>query len=294
MCRAFACVLGLAALWCGNARADDASMWREIETKYIFGFTEGSGIGIEGEKEISLDTTARLGKRGTGYWGSETKLEFEYTPNQYIQLEFGPFISHHNIKNIIDLNNLNQTEFGGFFGEARYLLVDRTSSQPLSVTLSGELERRLIDETDGARVNNWELELKINADLELIRNQLYLGMNLLYEPEATKDPDHIGAGWEKESKLGGSLALAYRVTPTVVLGAEGWYLRHYDGAFFNIYTGDAFYLGPTFFWQIAPKMFVAAAWSTQLVGHEVDAPLARLNLAEFSRQRARLKLAFEF
>src|SRR4051794_12990894 len=164
------------------AHADDPSTWREIETKYIFGFTEGSGIGIEGEKEVSIDTEARLGKRGARYWGSETKIEFEYTPNQYIELEFGPFISHHNIKNIIDLNNLNQTTFGGFFGEVRYQVLDRPSSQPLAITASAEIERRRIDETGGDRVNNWELELKLNADLELIRNQLYLGMSLLYEP----------------------------------------------------------------------------------------------------------------
>ena len=31
----------------------DASSWHEIETKYIFGFTTGSGIGIEGEKEFT-------------------------------------------------------------------------------------------------------------------------------------------------------------------------------------------------------------------------------------------------
>ena len=68
---------------------------RDIETKYIFGFTEGSGIGLEGEKEFSLDTEARMGKQGGRYWASETKGEFEFTPNQYVQFEFGPFMSAH-------------------------------------------------------------------------------------------------------------------------------------------------------------------------------------------------------
>ena len=36
---------------------------KDIETKYIFGFTEGSGIGIEGEKEVSVDTVGRFGSR---------------------------------------------------------------------------------------------------------------------------------------------------------------------------------------------------------------------------------------
>src|SRR5512147_2340868 len=44
------------------ARAqDNPAVYRDVETKYIFGFTEGSGIGLEGEKEFSIDTVARIG-----------------------------------------------------------------------------------------------------------------------------------------------------------------------------------------------------------------------------------------
>ena len=34
-----------------------------VETKYVFGFTEGSGIGLEGEKEFSPETFVSFGKR---------------------------------------------------------------------------------------------------------------------------------------------------------------------------------------------------------------------------------------
>jgi hypothetical protein len=277
------------------AKAQDSNLfWREIETKYVFGFTDGSGIGLEGEKEFSLATTARLGKKDGRYWGSETKAEFEFTPSQYVQFEFGPFISAHRIKDVSDLDNRNAVEFGGIFGELRYLLLGRGPSSPLSVTLSAEPEWRRIDETSGTRVRNFELETKLNADLELIKNRLYLGANLLYEPEATKDPDHLGAGWAMESKGGVSGALAFRILPPVLIGAELWYLRHYDGGWFNSFTGDATFVGPTLFVQLGPKMFIAAAWNVQVAGSEVDDPTAKLNLAEFSRQRAKLKVAFEF
>jgi hypothetical protein len=280
---------------CAVAHAqDNPAFLREIETKYVFGFTEGSGIGLEGEKEFSVDTVARLGKSGGHYWGSETKLEFEFTPNQYVQFEFGPFISAHSIRGVADLDDRSQVAFGGAFGEIRYLLLDRGPSSPLAVTLSAEPEWRRIDETGGARVNNLELELKLNADLELIKNRLYLAANLLYEPEATRDPDGIGAGWEMESKGGISGALAYRIMPAVLIGAEVWYLRHYDGAWFNSFTGDAIYVGPTLFVQLSRKMFVSAAWNIQVAGSDVDEPGAKLNLSEFSRQRAKLKVAVEF
>jgi hypothetical protein len=53
------------------ARSQDTNViYRDVETKYVFGFTEGSGIGLEGEKEFSLDTEARIGKRDGRYGAS--------------------------------------------------------------------------------------------------------------------------------------------------------------------------------------------------------------------------------
>jgi hypothetical protein len=182
----------------GAVHAQGASTWREIETKYIFGFTEGSGIGLEGEKEVSLDTEARMGEGSSSrlgpsrYRASETKLEFEFTPNQYVQFEFGPFLAAHSIRNVPGLGNLDQFTVGGAFAEVRYIVLDRGPNQPLSVKLSAEPEFRRYDETGGDKVTNYELELKVNADLELIKNRLYLGGNLLYEPETTHEPGTSG------------------------------------------------------------------------------------------------------
>src|SRR5690349_2071912 len=111
-----ACALvSVAPLFAANALAQDSNPYlRDIETKYIFGFTSGSGIGLEGEREFSLDTEARMGKGGgSRYWASETKGEFEFTPNQYVQFEFGPFMSAHYIKDVTDLDPRNQTALGG-------------------------------------------------------------------------------------------------------------------------------------------------------------------------------------
>jgi hypothetical protein len=277
-----------------DSKNNTPTVYRDVETKYIFGFTEGSGIGLEGEKEFSWESVARFGKADGRYWASETKLEYEFTPNQYVQFELGPLVSTHNIKNVTDFENRSQVAFGGFFGEIRYLLLDRGPSSPLAITLSAEPEWRRADETTGQHVTNFELEFKVNADLELIQNRLYLGSNLLYEPETTHDPDHVGAGWEKESTGGVSGALSYRIIPAVFVGAEVWYLRHYDGIWFNNFTGDAVFVGPTLYVQLNPKAFITAAWNTQISGHDVDIPGSTLNLAEFSRQRGKLKLAVEF
>jgi len=277
--------------WCGDAaRAEDASSWRDIETKYVFGFTTGSGIGLEGEKEFTVESIGRFGKRDGHYAASETKYEFEFTPSQFIQIEFGALGSTHNIGGVTGLDDRSQVALGGAFAEIRYLAIERTSNNPLAVTLAVEPTVRRIDETSGERVRNFEFETVINADLELIRNRLFAGFNLLYEPEVTQTA--IG-DTQREAKFGASAALSIRIASNVVIGGEVWYLRHYDAANLSAFSGDAVMLGPTLYVQFTPKMFMTAAWNTQVWGREIGNPVA-LNLAEFQRNRAKLKFAYEF
>jgi hypothetical protein len=272
-----------------RTEAQDEGTFHEVETKYIFGFTVGSSVGLEGEKAFEPVTVGRFGKRTGTYAATETELEYEFTPNQYMQIELGPTVSYYNIHNVTDINDRTMASLNGFAGELRYLILDRGLS-PFAVTLAAEPEWRSRDETTGERVVNYALETRVEADAELIKNRLFLGLNLLYEPETTRAD--LGA-WENESTFGVSTALAFQIIPKVVIGAEFWYLRHYEGVVFNTFTGDAVFLGPTFYWKIAPKILVSAAWNTQVVGHEIrGGPV--LNLTDFSRQRARLLLEFEF
>ena len=274
----------------GIAHAEDGRFWRDIETKYIFGFTTGPGIGLEGEKEFTTDTIGRFGKRDGHYTATETKYEFEFTPSQFIQIEFGALGSTHNIRGVTDVDDRRQVALSGAFAELRYLAIERTSSNPLAVTLAVEPTVRRIDETNGARVRNFEFETTINADLELLKNRLFAGFNLLYEPEVTRD---AMGNTQREAKFGGSAALSLRIASNVVVGGEVWYLRHYDAAGLTAFTGDAVMLGPTLYIQFTPKMFMTAAWNTQVWGREVG-NLVSLNLAEFQRNRAKLKFAVEF
>jgi hypothetical protein len=284
------CAIG--GLFCCSAaaRADDASSWRELETKYIFGFTTGSGIGLEGEKEFTVDTIGRFGKRDGHYAATETKYEFEFTPSQFIQIEFGALGSTHHIGGVTDLDDRSQVALGGAFAELRYLAIERTSNNPLSVTLAVEPTVRRIDETSGERVRNFEFETTVNADLELLKNRLFAGVNLLYEPEVTQT---VTGDTQREATFGGSAALSLRVASNVVIGGEVWYLRHYDAANLTAFTGDAVMLGPSLYVRFTPKMFMTAAWNSQVWGREVGNS-ASLNLSEFQRHRAKLKFAWEF
>lgn len=280
----------LTGISCCLAYADDPASWHDIETKYIFGFTTGSGIGLEGEKEFTVESIGRFGKREGRYRASEAKYEFEFTPSQFVQIEFGALGSTHNISGVSDLENRRQLALSGAFAEFRYLALERTSNNPLAITLAVEPTVRGIDETSGERVRNLEFETSINADIELLKNRLFAGFNLLYEPEITHT---VTDETLRESKFGGSAALSLRIASNIVVGGEVWYLRHYDSAGLSNFTGDAVMVGPTIFVRFTPKTFMTAAWNTQVYGREVGNPVS-LNLAEFQRNRAKLKFAVEF
>ena len=272
------------------ARAQSADSFHEVETKYIFGsFTFGASTGIEGEKAFEPETRGDFGKGGGHYAVGQTVLEYEYTPTQYMQIELGPIVSFYNIRGVPGFDDTNLTTLNGFEAEFRSVLIDRNPS-PIAVTLAVEPEFHGRDETSGAKVVNYGLEVKLEADAELVKNRLFWGFNLLYEPETTRAD--LGV-WEKESTFGISSALAYQIIPNVIIGADLWYLRHYEGVGFNSFTGDAVYLGPTLYLKLAPKVLLSAAWETQIAGHEPGVSSA-LDLADFSHNRARLLLEFEF
>jgi hypothetical protein len=264
----------------------------ELDSKYLFGnFTRGASVGDEGERAIEPDTIANFGKRSGQYATTLTELELEYSPTRFLQLELGPTISYYDIRGVPGLNDRNAGVLNGISATIRSLLIEH-GQWPFELTLSVEPEWHNFDETNGKTVSNYALETKIEADAELIKNRLFYAFNILYEPEGTITGAKATV-WDPESIFGVSSALAFQVIPNVVIGADLWYLRHYEGLGLGSFTGDAVYLGPTFFWKVGPKTLVSASWEAQVAGREISG-LSPLDLADFSRQRARLLLEFEF
>ena len=132
----------------------------------------------------------------------------------------------------------------------------------------------------------------MQADAELIPNRLYLGSNIIYEPEVVHQN---GDPTEHELSLAFTGALSYRFLPKLALGAEVQYMRAYDqGIGLNHFTGDATYVGPSLFWQIAPKNTLTLAWGRQVRGNSSETPSDHLNLVYFSRDIGKLKIEHEF
>lgn len=98
---------------------------------------------------------------------------------------------------------------------------------------------------------------------------------------------------ERSSSFGVSGALAFQALPNVFLGGEVRYLRAYEGLTLQHFRGEAVFVGPTFYAKLGERVAVTVAFSTQVAGHAVGVP-GRLDLDNFSRHQARLRLVYDF
>jgi hypothetical protein len=275
-----------------GARAQSAAdVFHEAESKYMFGFIDGSDIGNEGEKAFEYEATGSFQKRGGHYTAVEHEFEFEHVPTQNFAYELSAHAITHAISGVEDLDDRDSTQFSGASAKLRYLILGRGPGSPIGLTISAEPEWGRVDGTDGTASTSYASAFKIVADTELIANRLYAAINLIYEPEVAK-PAATGM-WERSSSAAVGLGLTYRLTPTWAMGVAAEYDRAYDGLLFQAFQGHALFAGPTLQINLSRKMLLAAAFMAQAAGHAVDDPRP-LDLTNFERYRANLKFEVEF
>ncbi len=268
-----------------------ADVFHEAESKYMFGFTDGSDIGNEGEKAFEYEATGSFRKRGGRYAAIEHEFEFEQVLTQNFAYELSAHAITHSIGNVEGLDDRNSTQFSGASAKLRYLIIGRGPGSPFGLTVSAEPEWSRVDGTDGTGTRSYSSTFKLVADTELITNRLYAAINLIYEPEVAKPTD--SGMWERSSMAGLSMGLTYRVTPTFAMGVGTEYDRAYDGLAFQTFNGHALFVGPNVQINFSQKVLLAAAFMTQVAGHAVDDPRP-LDLTNFEKYRANLKFEVEF
>jgi len=265
--------------------------FHELETKYIFGFTEGADIGAEGEKSIEFETTTAFGMRGGSFGAIEQEVEFEGVPTQFFGYELSAHGLLQQINNVEGLDNLNRANFSGLSAELRFLIFDRSPDQPIGLTVVVEPEWARVDGVSGALTNDFSTTFRLVADTELIQNRLYAAANLIYAPDVARQ---FGApGWGQSSSLGATAAMAYRIAPKVTVGGEVQYYRAFDGLGMQSLLGNALYVGPTLHIQLSGHVMVAAAFSAEIAGRAIGDPRP-LDLTNFQRYLGNLKVEVEF
>ena len=133
--------------------------------------------------------------------------------------------------------------------------------------------------------------LLLIADKELVDKLIFAAFNFIYEPELTRS--RVTGDWEHTSELGLSAALAAQIRPGVLVGAEARYMRSFDGLGLDRFTGNALFVGPTFYARFSEKAWMSAAWSAQVAGRAHN-EMGSLDTTNFERHRALLRFGYNF
>jgi hypothetical protein len=212
-------------------------------------------------------------------------------PSQYWGYEFSLHGLSQHINGVPGEDNFNQTNFSGLSWKPKWLIIGRGPGNPIGLSLSVQPEWETFGGANGIHNTTFSMETRLAADTELIPNMLYAAINLIYAPEVGQSTGETG--WERAAGYGASAAMSYRIAPKVTIGGEVEYYRSHSSFGVGNFDGAALYVGPTLHIQFTPKIFLAAAWSTQVAGH-ASGDVNQFDLTNFERQHGNLKLGFEF
>jgi hypothetical protein len=260
-----------------------ANPYYALDTKNLFGFLEGADVGEKGDRSLEFETTGSFGEAQGLYRSIEQEFIFENALTNSFGLELGAHVLGQNIRGAPDLPDFVGVNFMGVSAEFRYVVMHRTADVPIQVTLTVQPEYNSIAEA-GRQANDVTATFRAIADVISSDRRLYGAVNLTYAPDASRLPGQL---WNDVAVLSASAALSYRLTPPLMFGAEADYDRAYAGLVPRGFEGQAFYLGPTFHYQINEKVDLSAAFLAQ-------SPFGRLDFDEFPRQIAKLRLEVDF
>jgi hypothetical protein len=261
-----------------------------VDSEHLFGFTEGSDIGSQREREFKNETTFRSGKAPGSFAAGTSEAEVKYTLSEYFRLSAGATLAYFDINGVPGISDANRAAIQSASFSARFRLLDR-SKGPVGMTLSIEPHWGFVDETKGLRIGHFGTEAAMLIDRELIPDRLLAALNITFENDRIRPvaPSII----RHESILGSGLALAAQTSSGLWLGAEARYLRSYDGAALNSLSGQAVYFGPTIFSVLPNNYWLSAALNFQVWGRAtgISGPL---DLTNFERYQAKFRVGFSF
>lgn len=261
----------------------------DLDSEHLFGFTEGSDLGVPGEAELEWETSGRLGKRLGRFLAVDSGLALKVPLSSDFRLAPGVTFNAYDIGAPGDPVRTTGGFNGGFL-ETRLRLLDRRAAL-FGLTLNVVPGYGTVDGATGAPARSFGTEISLLADRELIPHRLVAAVNVGFAfssvgMDAT-DERLTGSGVEVAG------ALAYRVQPGLFLGSEIRYARNYEGLSLDKLAGQAAYLGPTAYVTLSPQAWASFTWSFQIAGGAVGEP-GPLDLSGFDRHQMRLRVGYSF
>jgi hypothetical protein len=287
-------MLGSPAYAQGDAAEDqkEEARFPHVGSDDIFGFTSPSELGDTGDTGFANENDGRIGKRQGSYGALNTKYEFSYNISSTFWVAASGFLSRNRVRNVPGMPDVSSFDFDGFSFEVARNVIERSETNPWSVTLSVEPRWGRIDGETGLQSRSLGFEAKMFVDRVLIPERLFWAANLVWAPQWSQDPFTPG-----NQLLGStdtvSTALTWQVSPGVYVGAETRYMAQFARISSSHLQGQSVYLGPTVLWKINDKVALNATFQPQVWGRSSATPQAALDLDNFERSLFRFKLAWQ-
>jgi hypothetical protein len=261
-----------------------------IDTEHIYGFMIGSDVGSPGEREFQATTTGRFSKQGGSYQAFGQQLELEFVPVKNFRIEVGTTLAAYDIASVPGLVDRTLAGWQGAALDLRYRFLDHETA-PFGLTVALESHGNRIDETTASRAQNYGTELTLALERDLIPGLAVATFNLGYQPEWTHFAGVPTA--QQDSTLAVAFGIMAQVRPDFLLGGEARYFRKYEGVGLDELAGEAFFVGPTAYFQLSERARLTATWSIQAWGRPAGMS-ATLDLVNFERQQARVVFGINF
>lgn len=271
-----------------------ATSARADENPFVYSYT--ADVEGAGETGAELWVTDRRGKSEGHYDAQDYKFELEHGfTNRFSASGYVKFASHHISGLEPELGGIHR-DFGfqGVSAEFKYKLLD-DEKDGIGFTLYAEPGWSRIHDVEGTKGAEYELELKAVFSKGFNNDRVIWAGNLTAEPEweyERLETVPASARWEKELKLEASTGLAYRILPSLYVGAETRYAGVYPDWTNGLHsTASAFFAGPTVSFS-AHEWSATLSYMPQLGG--APSSVGGRNLDEFEKREIRLRIAHEF
>jgi hypothetical protein len=261
-----------------------------IETEHLFGFTIGSDIGDVGDREIEGSVAGRFAKQAGRYDAASSTMSAEFVPLPNLRTEFTAAAVAYNIAGVSGFADQRYAAFGGLSADIRYRILDRATA-PFGFAIGAEPHWGRADDITGEPVSQYGSDFVAAADWEIIPQRVVAALNLIYQPETERSK--LTGIWSQQSTAGVALGVMAQVKSGIFVGGEARYLRQYDGFGLDMFAGQGFFIGPTIYFKLSERAWLAAAWSAQVAGQATTAA-GSLDLVNFERRQARLQFGVSF
>ena len=281
-CRA--ALLAAALMLSGLAGAQDAEGGANgsVDTEHIFGFTEGSDIGENGEKEVDRSSYVFLGKQGS-YVAIENETAFRYGVDNGFRASLNLLTDYHGVYNSPGIPNRAAFAFSGLSSKLDWALVEHDKA-PFGLTLAFIPQWRRLDDTSGAPQESFGFPIELLADVALSPNKWFAAVNMDYAPVFIHNP----GTWTTNQPTEISAATALGIFSDIVfIGGE---VRHITLNQHGFFSEHAKFIGSSIYVKLWQNADVKLAWSAQIP----DETAQKIDLVNYERHQLRLQFATRF